>query len=363
MSRKSKRAIIFQGHEEHSQSSINSKDERICNQRIHLKYQTAVYVRLSKEESNLEGSIENQKKMLVQYVEGKDELQLNTIFVDNGYTGTNFSRPAWNELMNEVNLGNINCIVVKDLSRFGRNYIETGQYLEFIFPALGTRFIAINDQYDSILYEEKLDYLTTPFQNIVNEAYSKDISYKIRSTFDTKKQHGAYITSIAPYGYIKIVKPIVVSTDDMCENPIKKIEKNKDRIIQLVIDEYAASIVRDIFEQRALFKRFVDIARELNDREIPSPNNYKYQKGILKDSKNKSIKWGGKSIKDITNNPVYLGFTVYNKTKKNFSNKAIRVHKEEWLVKKGTHQAIISEELYKEVERINDVKKRGSFIE
>ena len=169
------------------------------------KYRTAAYVRLSVEDSGKPGAdtIEGQKNLLLRYIENDSSLTLYGLFCDNGRTGTDFERPEFEKLMEAVKHGEVDCIVVKDLSRFGRNYKETGNYLERIFPFLGVRFIAVNDGFDTLTAERGADGYLVPLKNLINEVYSKDISKKSGSALATKQKNGDFIGAWAPYGYRK----------------------------------------------------------------------------------------------------------------------------------------------------------------
>ena len=186
-----KAAIAEQG------TPITSTPERI--------YSTAVYARLSVEDSKKADdreSIALQRYMLEKYVEAQADMRLCGVFCDNGETGTNFDRPEFERLMDGVRKRMIDCIVVKDLSRFGRNYIETGYYLEKIFPCLGVRFVAVNDGYDSIKDKDGND-LVVSLKNLVNDLYAKDISQKINTAFKTLRKNGEFLGSVPPYGYLR----------------------------------------------------------------------------------------------------------------------------------------------------------------
>ncbi len=169
------------------------------------KYKVAIYLRISKEDKkNIESeSITNQKLMLIDFVNNKDDLELVSIKIDDGYSGSNFERPAFKEMIQDIKNKKINCIVVKDFSRFGRDFIEVGRYLEQIFPILQVRFISINDNYDSLEVNSDIFDLMIPFKNLINDLYLRDISLKIRSSFDIKRKNGEFIGSFATYGYLK----------------------------------------------------------------------------------------------------------------------------------------------------------------
>ena len=194
-------------------------------------YKTAAYVRLSVEDSGKPGTdtIEGQKALLTSFIESKTDMELVSLFCDNGRTGTDFDRPQFEKMMEEVRKGRINCIVVKDLSRFGRNYKETGNYLERIFPFLGVRFIAVNDNFDTLTAERTQDGYIVPLKNLINEVYSKDISKKIDAALSVKQRNGEFIGAWAPYGY----------------------RKDPDDKHHLVINEETAPTVRQIFKWRS----------------------------------------------------------------------------------------------------------------
>jgi len=172
---------------------------------VPLTYKTAVYARLSNEDTrNSDGnSIENQILMVKNYIENNSELTLCNIFSDNGMTGMNFNRPGFESLMQEIRRGSINCIVVKDLSRFGRDYIEAGNFLEVIFPRLSIRFISISDNYDSFDSRCQGEGMFIALKNIIHTSYAKDISVKIRTAYKTKCEKGEPVVQTAPFGYLK----------------------------------------------------------------------------------------------------------------------------------------------------------------
>lgn len=199
-------------------------------------YQAAIYLRLSREDDAVaeaeklaSNSISNQKALIMDFLKSHTEIQVHSVYADDGYSGVRFDRPNFQRMLEEIRKGTVNCVIVKDLSRFGRNYIEAGRYIEKIFPMLGVRFIAVTDHYDSITAESSVGTdMMIPFKNLINDAYCRDISIKIRSHLEMKRKKGEYIGAFAVYGY-------------------RKDEKNRN---QLVIDEYAAGVVRDIFARK-----------------------------------------------------------------------------------------------------------------
>lgn len=205
----------------------------------------AAYLRLSiedgdKAESN---SIGNQRELIRDFAAERPGLHLVEEYADDGYTGTNFERPGFKRMMEDIKSGKINCIIVKDLSRLGRNYIEMGKYLEQIFPMMGIRFIAINDNYDNANAESNdSDNIVVPFKNLLNDSYCRDISIKVRSQLDMKRRKGEFIGGYAIYGYCKD-------------------ERNKNR---LVVDEYAADVVRSIYRRKLEGMSAQAIAEQLN---------------------------------------------------------------------------------------------------
>ena len=210
------------------------------------QYRCAVYLRLSRSDGDQQesNSIKNQRALLNDYLGKHPELHKVDEYVDDGYSGTNFERPDFKRMIQDIENRKINCIIVKDLSRFGRNYIETGRYLERIFPFMGVRFIAINDHYDSAEENDDKGRILIPFNNLINDTYCRDISMRVRSHLDVKRKEGQFIGSFAGYGYQKDPK-----------------DKN-----HLIIDEYAAGIVQEIFKQKLNGMSSQRIASHLNER-------------------------------------------------------------------------------------------------
>jgi len=306
-------------------------------------FSTAIYVRISVEtlEKRERGSMENQVEFLKDFVASNEELRLLKTYIDDDTTGTNFDRPAFKKLIEDIKKGQINCIVVKDLSRFGRNYIETGEYIEKIFPFFKIRFIAINDRFDSFNDHQGI---VTPFKNIVNEIYAKDISRKICSSVQTRQNKGEYIGGMAAYGYLKDSR-----------------DKHK-----LIIDSETAPIVRQIFDLKIKGLSYMNIARKLNRLGIMSPAQYKYSIGILHKEENKTHLWNDLNVKRILHNPIYMGNMVQGKYRQSFYNNKERtqIDENQWIVIPNTHEAIIDKATFENVkhqlEDINaSINKKG----
>lgn len=300
-------------------------------------FETALYGRLSVlDNGKVDGdSLESQIALMEQYVAQRPYLHYVKLYQDNGYTGTNFDRPAWDELLRDVQSGRINCIVVKDLSRLGRNYIETGEFLEKECPRLGVRFISINDGYDSAALNST-EELTAALKNIINDYYAKDISRKACSALATKRKRGEYIGSYAPYGY-------------------QKDPANKNH---LIIDPVTAPIVRQIYEWRAAGAGYGTITRRLNEQDIPSPGRYRFEQGIVTNNNKEGTKllWNRHALTDILRNPVYIGHLVQGKCRASLYQgiPAHTVSQEEWDIAYHTHEPILTQELFDAVQRRNE---------
>ena len=297
---------------------------------------TALYERLSRDDE-LEGesnSIVNQKKILEEYA-SKNNLTNIIHFTDDGISGTQFDRPGFMEMMNGVNTGNIGCIIVKDMSRLGRDYLKVGQCME-ILRQKGVRLIAINDNVDSFYREDDF----TPFRNIMNEWYARDTSRKIQSTFRSKGESGKHTASTPPYGYIKD-------------------EKDKDK---WVVDEKAAEIVRRIFNLTMDGAGPYKIAKILEADKIDIPAYHQQKLGYgLHQSKNfeHPYRWCSSTIASILKKKEYLGHTVNFKTRKHFKDKKSKyVSEDKWLIFENTHEAIIDQETFDNVQRIRGNVKR-----
>ena len=295
-----------------------------------------MYLRLSNEDTNKEkneesNSISAQRVLLTKHVEELMQGQSYSIteFCDDGFSGTDFNRPGVQALIEAAKSGNINMIIVKDFSRFGRDYLEVGRYLEYIFPILQIRFVSVNDNYDSSDKFGTTGGMSVALKNLVYGMYSADLSKKIRSARDIRARNGEFIGQYAPYGYRK--------------NPEDKHE--------LLIDENVAWVVRKIFHMAADGINHSEIARQLNEAEIPTRYLYHKLKGDNFPDKQPHVKikkWDNNAVKDIITNETYLGTMFWNRAKcgMDTDKKRIEQPRETWIVVENQHEAIVSKELF-----------------
>ena len=307
-------------------------------------YNVGIYVRLSQEDMR-DGeslSIENQKKMLTDYVSQQVGWILVEICEDDGYSGTNFDRPGVQKILDDAKSGKINLILVKDLSRFGRNYIEVGQYIDYIFPSFNVRFIALSDNVDTLdRNSTAMDLM--PIMNLFNEWHAANTSKKVRSVLAQNAKDGKYIASYAAYGYLK--------SDDEKHTPI--------------IDEPAAKVVRRIFELRATGITPTQIAKILNADGVPIPSDYRAQRlGKPNPYKNTFHYWSHVAVRNILNNPIYIGHLAQQKfTTVSFKNhKSVRRGKDEWVIAENTHEPIISQELWDKCQEVDRCASHGKIM-
>lgn len=306
-------------------------------------YHAAIYLRLSKEDGDFSSlgekkesnSIANQRKLIENFLKQHPEVISTQEFCDDGFTGANFDRPAFQQMIELVKQRKINCIVVKDLSRFGRDYIESGRYIEKIFPALGVRFIAINDSYDSAKSQQAGNEIILPFKNLINDSYSRDISIKVRSNLETKRRNGEFVGTHVVYGY-------------------QRSEENKN---QLVIDRAVAPIVESIFRMKIDGFSPAQIADRLNRDGVPSPYEYKrisgskFQSGFRKQVR---TDWSPVAIYRILKNEMYTGTLVQGKTMTPNHKVKVRSKKDqsEWVRIENAHEAIISPAIFDAVQKL-----------
>ena len=310
-----------------------------------MTYRAAAYLRLSKEDGDSlfspkkqeSDSISSQRALIESYAAKCPDIELAAEYVDDGYTGTNFDRPGFRDMMAAVERGGINCVIVKDLSRFGREYIDAGQYIEKIFPQKGIRFIAVNDHYDSLGAAGSGDGLIVPFKNLINDSYSRDISIKVRSNLETKRRRGEFIANFAVYGY-------------------QRDPEDKNR---LVVDEDAAAVVRDIFRWKIEGVNSMKIADRLNARGTLCPSAYKKAKGSRYATgfqTGRQAMWSHASVRRILTNEMYCGVLVQGRrTTANYKvKKVVKKDERDWARVEGTHEAIIDRAQFDLVRRLMD---------
>ncbi len=302
-------------------------------------YNVGIYCRLSNDDER-DGesvSIENQKLLLQKYVHDRGWNEVDC-YCDDGYSGTNFNRPAVKRLIEDAKSKRINCIVVKDLSRFGRNYIEFGQYTDYLFPSIGCRFIAVNNGIDTMSQNGSTDVMC--FLNLFNEFYSRDTSKKVKSVKKACAERGMYMGTYPAYGY-------------------KRDPEDKHHF---VIDEETAPIVRRIFALRAEGMAYRAIALKLNDENIPTPGTLYYQRKGTTDIRNVNHRWAGTTVKSLICNEVYIGNMVQGKsgTASYKSRKMVAKPEKEWIRVEGTHEPIISRKIWDTVCEIGNKKIRKS---
>lgn len=307
------------------------------------RYIAALYMRLSREDGeNESASITTQRKMLTAFAK-ENNFIIYDEYIDDGYTGTNFDRPSFNRMINDIEENKINTVITKDLSRLGRDYITAGQYTEVYFPQKQVRYIAINDGYDS---ENAVNNDIAPFKNVINEMYARDISKKIRSSFTVKMKEGNYIGNFAPYGYCKDTE-------------------NKNHFL---INEETAPIVKEIFYMASKGHKPADIAKHLNMKNIPSPLAYRCNKYHLDINKYKTDgEWRAGTISRMLKNIVYIGHMAQGKTTKvSFRLKTtIAKSKDDWFVVENTHAPIIDKETFETVQRYSQNRaynKKNNFV-
>lgn len=306
-------------------------------------YKVGIYLRLSRADDKEENfdqseSIKNQDEFVTNFVLERG-WEIYDVYRDDGYTGTNFNRPDFQRMIEDIKNGLINLVIVKDLSRFGRNYVWCGMYIDEFFPKYNVRFIAINDGIDTFQKNNNNNELSG-FKGVMNDMYSADISRKIRTSFNTKRHNGQFIGAFAPYGYLK--------------DP-----NNKNK---LIIDPEASLIVKRIFEMRINGIGTEAIMRTLNDEGIPCPTKYKQQKGsTYKNANIVHYVWRAETVKDILRNPVYIGNMAQRRCER-ISYK-IRKHKKiprkDWIVVENTHEPIIDKDTYNTVQELLNQKAYG----
>ena len=298
------------------------------------KWRIGTYLRLSaddpddKLESN---SITNQRNLINYHLSEMSDVKVEKCYSDDGYTGTDFNRPGFQEMMDDIRNGKINCVVVKDLSRLGRNYINVGHFIDDTIPRYKIRLIAINDNVDSFKNPDSMNSVEVYFKNLINESFAKDISQKVRTSLEISKKNGNYIGVVAPFGYLK----------------------NPDNNHQLIIDKKAEKIVKRIFKLALNGNSRQDIIKELNDNHIPTPS--KYMRSVYNKKASTIIsKWNLKSLDSILKNKTYIGNLIQGKRTRISHKKhnIVSVPEDEWIVVLDHHEPIIKEEVFNQVQDI-----------
>lgn len=302
-----------------------------------IVYCASAYLRLSKEDGDKaeSNSIANQRELILDFVSRNPDIKLINEWVDDGYSGASFDRPSFQKMIEAVKAGTVNCVIVKDLSRFGRNFVEAGRYIEQIFPEYGVRFIAINDNFDSAKERSQSEHILLPFINLVNDAFCRDISIKVRSQLEIKRQKGDFIGSFTVYGYLK----------DPADHH------------KLIVDEFAAAVVQDIFKWKIEGASQQRIADKLNELGVLSPMEYKRYCGIMYHSGfqvNPKSKWTAVAVGRILKNEYYIGTLVQGKrtTPNHKVKKIIEKPQEEWVRIENNHTPIVTREDFALVGRL-----------
>ena len=316
------------------------KSKYFSKETFENRWNVALYIRLSvqdgdKEESN---SIVNQKELLNMFLEKEKELTFYNYYIDDGFTGTTFERPAFKKMMEDVELGLVNTIIVKDISRLGRNFIEMGNLVQNIFLVKNIRFISVCDNLDSFANPKSIENIFFPLKNLLNEMYCKDISNKITKAFNIMKKEGKFIGSYPPFGYLK----------------------EKENKHHLIIDNASATVVKMIFDLCESGIGNTLIAKELNERCILTPSEYRCKILNMKSTGRKvSKQWTPSIVGKILDNRVYSGDLVQSK----YKNISYKVHKqiknkeEDWIVVENTHEPIIDKERFFKIQELRKNRK------
>ena len=302
------------------------------------KWKVGIYCRLSSDDGdNSESdSIKNQKELISMFLEKEKDIEIYDYYIDDGFSGTSFDRPSFTRMSEDIVGRRINMIVVKDLSRFGRNYIDTGRYLENIFPLYNVRFISINDSIDSFKDPESINNMIVPFKNILNDEYAKDISKKVKSVYRTKALKGEFVGGTTPYGY-------------------KKDPNNK---YHLIIDEEEAPTVRLIFQRALAGDGKIKIAKWLNDNYILSrkEKQRRQKRGLSLDGRigEMRYRWNIHQVGEALHNETYIGSVVQNKsTTVSYKNhQVIHRPRSEWIIVPNMHEPIISKDDFDKVQEL-----------
>lgn len=324
MARKSRKKLLDNaGNMEQKAPEASVKNKNAC-------YKAGLYARLSEEsEANRErATIETQMDLLRRFAADSDDIVVEKEYFDISYSGTNFNRPGFEEMVQDMRKGIINCIIVKDLSRLGRDYIETGNYIERVFPFFNVRFIAVTDGYDSNKSGEEL---LVSLKNMVNEMYSKDLSKKVKTAFETMRKNGEYPAGSVPYGYQRVNR-------------------------HLLPDDEVKETVKEIFGLFLDGSKINRIVKHLSAKTV-NPRAYKYLKSGKPIPEGFYTGWNIQTVHGILENAVYTGASIWNKSKK-VNGKRVKLPEKEWTVIENTHEALVSKEDFDKVQEM--LKKKAS---
>ena len=320
---------------------INSKYATYLEQPpvINPLWRAALYIRLSKEDGDKgeSNSVTSQREILKEFLKLHPDIEIYDFYVDDGWSGTNFDRPEFTRMMEDVYSGNVNCVIVKDLSRFGRNYSDSGNYIDRIFVKYRIRFIALNNGVDTASnnMNAATQCISVGVTNVINESIAATTSVNVRGTLNVNRAQGKFIGSFAAYGYLK--------------------DPNDHH--KLIVDEEVAPVIRSIFERFIAGKSIIGIAKELNEEGIPNPSMYKKLKGFnYKHPVGRSNDglWPDSSVRRILKNEMYIGNMVQGKnTTYSYKIKQCRaIPKDEWIVVEDTHEPIVSKEIFEKAQSL-----------
>lgn len=305
-----------------------------------METQAAIYCRLSQDDGSLgeSGSIQTQKAILTQYCQ-EHHMEIVDCYCDDGWSGTNFDRPAFQRMIGDIEAGRVNTVIVKDLSRFGREYAQMGLYIEHYFEEKGVRFLSLAENIDS---SQGLNNLVLPFTNVINSLYARQASEKTKAAHRARAKNGMFLGSRAPYGY----------------------QKDPNDRHHLIVDPEAAEVVKEIFRMFADGIGYVRMTKILRERNILNPqayfnqNNPDYYKHS--DYWRKPFDWHATSVRAILNNPVYLGKLTFGKTKTKgfFDKRRVPAEESDWIVVEHTHEPLVSQELWDTVHQMMKARRR-----
>ena len=314
---------------------VNEKYKELLEQpqRESKTWKAALYIRLSKEDGDKQESysVTSQREILTEYLKQRPDIELVDFYIDDGWSGTNFDRPGFQRMMQDIYASNVNCVIVKDLSRFGRNYTDAGHYLDDVFARLNIRFIALNNSVDSIStsMNAATKCITVGVQNVINESVAATTSVNVRGTLNVSRKQGKFIGSFPTYGYLK----------------------NPEDHHKLIIDKETAPVVRMIYNLFISGKSVIGVTKELNRLGIPNPTAYKKSKGWNykhTSGKNNDGLWCDSTVRRILSNQMYIGNMVQGKnTTISYKIKQCRaIPKDEWIIVENTHEPIIDKETF-----------------